>query len=216
MKSQDILLLLKLVSLEIREKEIIQPRGDDYNDSWDWQDWEDEVDILEPRKSVEDFLSIDYTVRALSQSAGISKSEVSLSLRRCYQVGLAKVDRESAVPRTNTKALFEFIVYGLKYVFPAALGKITRGIATTLGAPVLQGKLMTSGELVLVWPDVHGKNKGQTLEPLYKTVTKAVRRDAHLYAMLALTDAVRIGAPREYKIAVSELKKYFRKINESL
>ena len=215
MKSQDILLLLRLVSLEIREKEVIRS-GDSGDDSWDWQDWEDEGDILEPRRSVEDILSIDYTMRALSDSTGISKSEVSLSLRRCYQVGLAKLDRVLAVPRTNTKAIFEFIIYGLKYVFPAVLGKVTRGIATTLGAPVLQGKLMTSGELVPVWPDVHGKTKGQALEPLYKTVTMAVRHDPHLYAMLALTDAVRIGAPREHKIAASELKKYFRKVNESL
>jgi len=89
MKSQDILLLLKLISLEILEKENIQS-SDVYAKPWDWQDWKDESDILEPIRSIEDILSIEYTVRALSESTGISKSEVSLSLRRCYQISLAK------------------------------------------------------------------------------------------------------------------------------
>ena len=92
-KSQDLGLLLKLVSLRKQEAT------------------EGVVDTSA------------YTVRNLELETGIGKSQVSNSLRRCFEVGLAKKDRNSGVPRVNTKSLFEFIVYGAKYVFPAKPGQ---------------------------------------------------------------------------------------------
>ena len=73
-----------------------------------------------------------------------------MALKRCYANGLAKRDRHSGAPRVNTKSLCEFIVHGLRYVFPAKPGEVTRGIATGFAAPVLQDKLMSAGELVPV------------------------------------------------------------------
>ena len=69
---------------------------------------------------------------------------------------------------------------------------------------------MTAGELVPVWPDPHGSTKGVTVEPLYKTVTGAVRRDSRLYALLALTDAIRLGQPRERNLAAELLAQMLR------
>ena len=69
-----------------------------------------------------------------------------MALKRCYANGLAKRDRHSGAPRVNTKSLCEFIVHGLRYVFPAKPGEVTRGIATGFAAPVLQDKLMSAGE----------------------------------------------------------------------
>lgn len=64
-----------------------------------------------------------------------------------HDVGLAKNDRRLGIPKTNSKALLEFIAYGIRYVLPAKEGELTRGIATSIAAPVLQRKLITSGEL---------------------------------------------------------------------
>lgn len=80
------------------------------------------------------------------------------------------------MPRANTRALFDFIVPGLRYVFPARPGEITRGIATTFAAPVLKGQIYSAGELLFVWPDPRGNSKGKAVEPLSKTATYAVRR----------------------------------------
>lgn len=151
-------------------------------------------------------LGHQYSVRALAQETGISKSQVSLALQRCFDVGLAKRDRRSGIPHTNTKGLFEFIVYGLRYVFPARLGPVSRGIATSLGAPVLEGQLMSAGELVPVWPDARGDTKGQSVEPLFNSVIYAIRRDDELYALLALVDAIRIGQSRERNLAITMMK----------
>jgi hypothetical protein len=149
-----------------------------------------------------------YTVRNLELETGIGKSQVSNSLRRCFEVSLAKKDRNSGIPRVNTKRLFEFITYGAKYVFPAKPGQFVRGISTAFAAPVLENRLFSAGELVPVWPDAQGKNKGLEVTPLFKSVGHAVRRDPELYALLALVDAIRIGSPREANLAKALLKKH--------
>jgi len=41
---------------------------------------------------------------------------------------------------------------------------------------------------------------------LYKTVPKAALKDAKLYELLAIVDAIRDGKAREREIAVKELK----------
>ncbi len=123
-------------------------------------------------------------------------------------VGMAKLDRKSKLPKTNIRALLEFIVHGIKYVFPANPSAIVRGIPTSIAAPVLKGKLMTAGEYIYVWPDALGNEKGQSVVPLYKTVPMAVKKDPRLYEFLALVDAIRLGAGRAF--AAKELKKTLR------
>ena len=120
----------------------------------DWQ-VEEESTLAENDVSLlhGDALMARYGVRALADETGISKSQVSLALRRCLEVGLVRKDRKTGVPRANAKALFEFIVHGLRHVFPARPGEVTRGIATTFAAPVLEGRLFSSGDLPMVWPD---------------------------------------------------------------
>ncbi len=203
MKSQDIGLLLKLVCLQMRES------GDfpDYAFG-QWEDWilEAGKKMGEVRESVESYNQ--YAVRSLAKLTGISKSQVNLSLQRSIESGLARLDRKTQVPRANIKALNEFIVYGLRYVFPAKPGAVVRGISTALSAPVLQSGLHSAGDLPPVWSDANGNTKGQSIEPLFKSVGHAVRLDAELYALLALVDAIRIGQSRERNLAIKLLNKH--------
>ena len=48
--------------------------------------------------------------------------------------------------------------------------------------------------------------RGYALQPLYKSVPFAARKDAKLYELLALTDAIREARPREAKLTVQELR----------
>ena len=66
---------------------------------------------------------------------------------------------------------------------------------------------MTAGEFIYVWPDAMGKEQGQAVEPLYKTVPMAVKKDPRLYGYLALIDAIRLGRGRESNLAAKELDK---------
>jgi hypothetical protein len=179
MKAQDILLLLKLVSICRQAQELLDTTS----------------------------FGARLTARGLASETGVSKSGVSLSLNRSIKVGLAKLDRKTDLPHVNTKALAEFIIYGLKYVFPAEIKEITRGIPTTFAAPVLKGKIMSAGKLIFVWPDANGSDMGQAVIPLYKTVPIAVKQDPYLYDYLALADSIRLGNAREAGVAKDELVK---------
>ncbi|RHW19570.1 hypothetical protein C2846_18115 [Pseudomonas jilinensis] len=206
MKSQDIGLLLYLHCLHQQLNDNHDPRDSPW--PGDWKGWSDQ-----PNNSMiggvidkEQHLS-RFTARALEQQTGISKSQISLALKRCYAVNLASKDPETEIPLVNKKALYEFIVHGLRYVFPAQPGALTRGISTSFGAPVLQGKLLSAGDTLLVWPDAWGNAMGQSISPLFATATLAARNHPQMYALLALTDAVRIGRPRESKLAAELLRK---------
>ncbi|WP_193017422.1 hypothetical protein [Proteus sp. FME41] len=217
MKGQDILLLLKLISLQHHEKQL-NSLEHLTTQSKAWQDW----DIIEEKKLEQKktlaFIEIDtyreslYTVRALEKTTGIGKTQIADSIKRCIDIGLAKKDRKYNVPRANRKSLLEFIIYGIKYVFPVRMGELTRGIATSFSAPVLNEKLFSSGDLIAVWPDETAKNKGLKVIPLFHTVPYAVRQDDNLYAMLALVDAIRLGNPREASLAADLLEKIFKEI----
>jgi len=199
MKSQDILLLIKLICLEQRERqqqrlesetaELLKLSADP------WQGWEDQCEQDPPVHHD------SYSVRALQASLGISKTEVAAALKRCQQIGLIRVDPDTQLPRANSKALLGFIEHGLRYVYPVKPAEIVRGIPTSFSAPVLEGKLMSGGDLIYVWPDAYGTRKGQSITPLFKSVPGAVKKDPRLYEYLALIDAVRLGNAREANLA---------------
>lgn len=208
MKGQDVGLLLKLVCLQRHES-----RGKAVaawpHDWKDWEDWSDEqLPLYQDQQGFEEGAThlSSYTARALELQTGVSKTQINLSLKHCMEIGLIKTDRKLGVPRANTKALFEFIVYGLKYVFPARAGELTRGIATGFAAPVLHKSLISAGEHVPVWPYARGNTMGMKVEPLFKTAADAARRDPEMYALLALVDAIRLGQPRERNLAVQLLQ----------
>ncbi|HEX6981330.1 MAG TPA: hypothetical protein VF181_01080 [Balneolaceae bacterium] len=131
----------------------------------------------------------------------ISNSEISESLYRSMQGQLIDDDKRG-VYRKN---LMEFLSYGLKHVFPVIPGRLGRGTATAHSAPPLNE--MISANEHYVWPDNKGKVRGLLVEPLYKTMPEAAKQDNHLYELLALADALRIGRAREQQMAIKELEK---------
>jgi len=209
MKSQDILILLKLVCLDRQAenyKENMQLPSKAHVHGWEgWLEGDESVVDLDSPVLVD-----AYSSRGLEASTGVSKTEVNASLKRSYNIGMAKIDRKSKLPKANVSALLEFIEYGIKYVYPVKPAAIVRGIPTSIAAPVLKGRLMTAGDYIYVWPDAMGKEKGQSVAPLYKSVPFAVKKDPHLYALQALLDAIRMGQSRESEFAVKTLKKELR------
>lgn len=206
MKSQDIGLLLKLRAMEIGEQQRLKESADPFAQP-DWSDWEFDLTTSAATSARRAGAAEDYTARGLEMVTGISKTQVNLSLTRVIEIGLAFRDHKNDTPRVNARALFEFIAYGVRYVFPAKKGEVTRGIGTAFSAPMLRNHLISAGELDLVWPDAYGRSRGQAVEPLFKSCPHAVRADPVLYELLALTDAIRIGQPRERKLATELLEK---------
>ncbi len=145
----------------------------------------------------------EWTYSNLANSLHISPSEVHAALKRCQVSGLY----DSFSKKIRKNSLFEFLIHGLKYVFPVQPGALCRGIPTAHSAEPLKDLIVSDPNNVYVWASPEGTVKGQSITPLYKSVPEAVKNDAELYQMLSLVDAIRAGRIREQKIASQELEK---------
>ena len=144
------------------------------------------------------------TIRDLGETLGISKSEVANALRRSVESKLATKTADRTIP--NRRNLCEFILHGLKYVFPVRPGAPQRGAPTGFAAPMLEGLIVSSGSDIHVWPWAHGGARGLAVTPLFESVPQATQNDAKLYEYLALVDAIRLGGRREENMARSRLE----------
>lgn len=142
----------------------------------------------------------------IAASLGISPAEISYAMERCRVAQLVDATKS----RINTLALKEFLVYGLKYVFPAVPGRVMRGVPTAVSASPIKEHI-AQGNDVYVWPYKKGTMRGQSVNPLYPTVPEAVANDEELYRLLVLVDTLRMGRTREREIAIVELDKALEK-----
>lgn len=143
-----------------------------------------------------------WTQTELSKSLLISVSEISGALERNRIAGLINQSKR----KVNTLALKDFLVSGLKYVFPAQLGASTRGILTANSASPIK-EYITMGRDNYVWPYYKGTKRGLSLNPLYESIPKFIENDPELYEYLVIADTFRIGKVREIDIAIKELDK---------
>jgi DNA-binding Lrp family transcriptional regulator len=138
----------------------------------------------------------------IASQLGLSNSEVSESLNRSLVGGLIEKDKKSV----RKEALLEFLVYGIKYVFPAIPGRLIRGMPSGYSAPVLSDDFVVDDPHV--WPAKGYSTKGIGIEPLYETVPEACAEDSKLYDLLALIDALRIGERNEQVVELLAKKIY--------
>jgi len=141
-----------------------------------------------------------WQLKDLSISLYISNSEISESLERSLYANLINFEKRNV----NRGNFLDFLIHGMKYVFPARAGILTRGIPTAHSHPFM--KTFISSEHAYVWPSSSGSVMGQAIEPFYPNQIKAIQEDEELYKLLALLDVLRIGKLREISIAEKELK----------
>lgn len=151
------------------------------------------------------------SISVMANDLALSPSEVHGAMKRLHQARLLHGPELKDKP--NLSALEEFLIHGVKYAFPAEFGPMTRGVPTSYAAAPLSAEISSGDELPPVWPWPEGKTRGVALEPLYRTAPAAALRDAVLYELLALVDALRSGRVRERKIAERELLRILRGMN---
>lgn len=157
-----------------------------------------------------------FSVRSMGEMLGVSKTEVSRSNQRNLESGIVRKDRKTGLLKPDSRALLEFLTHGIKYVFPVKPAEIVRGVPTAHAAPVLEGKMMSAGDLIPVWPDANSSQMGQAIQPLIESVPSIVKKDPRMYEMLALVDAIRIGGSRESELAKQMLSKILGGIYEQI
>jgi hypothetical protein len=107
--------------------------------------------------------------------------------------------------RPNLAAIEEFLFHGLQYAFPPERGALTRGVPTAYAAAPLSASIAPGPDPIPVWPSAGGSARGASFEPLYKAAPLAAAQDPGFYELLALTDSLRSGRPRERKLAEKAL-----------
>ena len=141
----------------------------------------------------------------LAYSLRISPSEISEALNRCKISGLINSEKR----KVHLNALTEFLIHGLKYVFPAEPGGVVRGIPTAHSAPPIVDHISSNTD-IYVWSHSNGKSRGQAIEPLYRSIPEVVLNDIIFYELMVIVDTIRLGRAREIQIAVNELNKRLR------
>jgi hypothetical protein len=102
----------------------------------------------------------------------------------------------------------EFLISGVKYFYPVKLGAFTAGIETSYAAPILRPHIMLGSDPLPVWPYAEGTTRGLSFKPLYPSVPKSIALfpDAKFYDLLCLIDVLRQARVREHAIAITLLK----------
>ncbi len=141
-----------------------------------------------------------WSYLSLAKDLFISPSGAYEGVNRTVESRL--LDPKTKKPRK--RAVEEFFIHGVKYVFPPKRGGPVRGIPTTYAAPPLNNEIIQSSEYPPVWPYEYGKVRGYEFSPLHDCVPKAAEKDFKLYELLTLLDAIRGGRARESSIAIRE------------
>lgn len=148
----------------------------------------------------------DSTVRSIGDSLDLDPAGVHRGLKRLEEAGLVNGERR----RVNRANAEEFLLHGLKYVFPAQEKGLTRGVPTAWAAEPLRDELAPTDEPPPVWPDARGRVRGVAVSPLHENVPALARRDPRLWEQLALLDAIRLGDGRVRSLASKRLSETLR------
>jgi hypothetical protein len=140
--------------------------------------------------------------KVIARELVISESEVSESLYRSAYAGLIE---DVKLKKINKRALLDFVLCGLKYVFPAHPGAIGRGIPTAHSALPLKEKIVS--EENYIWEHPNGTVRGQILKPLFSSVPFVVENNQDLYELMSLIDGLRTGTPRIISLSAEMLEK---------
>ena len=149
-----------------------------------------------------------WTYHGLSNLTGISVSQCHSSCKRLREIGLLHdgVMNSWQVPSAQ---LTEFLVHGLRYVFPAQVGESTRGIPTAHSAPfVAEAFVVDAGAPALVWPTIDGEVRGNRLKPLHDCQLRCIAKSGsdRIYRALVCIDLLRVGQARERAWATTILE----------
>lgn len=140
------------------------------------------------------------TTQQLADDLGVSVATAHRAVHNLSDAGLYDRSRRR-VPEAPAE---EFLVHGVKYLFPPVRGGEGRGVAAAWAAPPLVMDV-ADDNLPPVWPHANGDRRGIALQPLHRVVPELALRDAKLWERLALVDAIRAGDARIRRLAEKAL-----------
>jgi hypothetical protein len=179
LKPQDIVILLKIISIEVSHQDSYEMR-------------------------LQNRLAVHLCMSASEVNAGMKR----LIFSGLLSPVISNDRMKKVIYLPNKKACEECLVSGVKYFFPVEFGAYSRGIVTSYAAPIMAEHFILGDDPAPVWPHGEGNVRGVALEPLYRSVPKSISQfpDRQFYDLLALIDVIRSGRARERSIAIRLLK----------
>lgn len=145
------------------------------------------------------------TFAILAASLKISASETHAAVKRGIQANLLRKPLghfSRSMPVPNMAALAEFLIHGLKYIWPVAAGASGRGVVTGTSLPQVARMLnIAEPPLATVWLHPEGTVRGESVRPLYPQAPTVAMTDPFMHEWLALIDLVRSKTGREAALA---------------
>jgi len=159
--------------------------------------------------------STSWSQNSMANELCLSPSQVNSAFKRLIVAGLLTPYVPPAKPQPILQACEEFFSHALKYIFPAKLSEIARGVPTSYSGPSLKKQIVAGSDPVPVWPYGEGEERGVALKPLYSSVPESVSKypDPLFYDLLTLIDAIRSGRARERQIAIQKLSEILQSKN---
>lgn len=137
----------------------------------------------------------NWSYASLGSEIGLGHNQAHLACKRLVAASLMN-DK-----RVNKRNFVEFLVHGVKYVFPPVWDGEQHGIPTAISSPEMKKELRSQQRVV--WPTRKRKDpKGDGLRPLHKCVFTVIEKDQFAYQILSVLDSIRVGSAREREIAV--------------
>lgn len=154
----------------------------------------------------------DWSQNSLAYELCLSPSQINSAFKRLVDAGFLTPYQSTERPQPILQACEEFFLHGLKYIFPAKLGEIVRGIPTSYAAPSLNEQIIRGNDPIPVWPYGAGEERGVALKPLYSCIPESVTKhpDPLFYDLLTLIDAIRSGRAREKHLAMQQLSELLK------
>jgi hypothetical protein len=149
------------------------------------------------------------TFASLALALQLSASEVHGSVKRGLEAGLLRrpLGAVRGMPVPASAALAEFLVHGVKYMWPTKTGGLGRGVATGSSlASVADALNLAKPEVALVWPHPQGSLRGETVKPLYPNAPDVALKDPYMHEWLALVDLLRLKTGREASLAAAHIR----------
>lgn len=143
------------------------------------------------------------TLRELAGELHVDHTLVHRALKRTEAAGLYSASSKQ-VNRANFE---ELTIHAGRFIAPARLGELTRGIPAAWAAEPISTVIRQSAqEPPPVWPDAMGAVRGQALEPLHPAAVEASQETPALASFLSIIDSLRAGDVRVRKVAATALR----------
>jgi DNA-binding MarR family transcriptional regulator len=153
-----------------------------------------------------------WTLRGLAARLHVDHTLVHRALKRAESAGLYSIGARQ-VNRPNFE---ELTVHAVRFIAPARLGELTRGVPAAWAAAPISGAIREQErEPPPVWPSALGPVRGQALEPLHPAAVQAVQASEETPALgelLSIVDSLRAGDVRVRSVAADALRETLRRV----